>query len=381
MKTIYLHGSPDLYGSGKVLLEILRIPDNAKNAIVVLPHEGPLCKPIKDLNIPLHIVNMGVLRRKYFTPWGIAGRLFLWINAIWEIKKIMQKNDVQLIYVNSLNIIIGPWLKLTTKKTLVWHLHEIIEDPKILFWFLHRLLNKADRLIAVSKAVKTHWNKRSLTTPFHILYNGFYDTRNKNPLPRLTSAETNKPNNKLIIGMVARIQPLKGHSYLLQILEQLVSNPAFKSPETLQLIIAGDPYPGHEHLLIKLKNEIKKRQLDSYVQYIGFKEDITELMENIDVLIVPSIKPDSLPTVVLEAMRAGKPVIATRQGGCLEMIEENSTGYFIPLNDPILSCKILLPIFSDKEQLRQAGLRGKKRAEQLFTIGAFQEGWLNIMSR
>ena len=104
-------------------------------------------------------------------------------------------------------------------------------------------------------------------------------------------------------------------------------------------------------------------------------------MENIDVLIVPSIKPDSLPTVVLEAMRAGKPVIATRQGGCLEMIEENSTGYFIPLNDPILSCKILLPIFSDKEQLRQAGLRGKKRAEQLFTIGAFQEGWLNIMSR
>jgi hypothetical protein len=65
MKTVYLHGSPDYYGSGKVLLEILHIPGNAENAMVIFPHEGPLCTTIRSMGIPLYIINMGVLRRKY----------------------------------------------------------------------------------------------------------------------------------------------------------------------------------------------------------------------------------------------------------------------------------------------------------------------------
>ena len=375
MKTIYLHGSPDLYGSGKVMLEILRIPGNAEQAIVVLPHEGPLCKKIIDLKIPLYILNMGVLRRRYLTPWGIVGRLILWFIAVWKIKRIIEQHQAQCIYVNSLNVIIGPWLKLFTSKRLVWHLHEIIEEPKLLFWALQRMIKKADKLIAVSKAVQYHWAHPKLHRPIHVLYNGF-------STPNRMSSEVPISNLKetITIGMVGRIQPLKGHSYLLDIFQELIKDPRFKNPANLQLILAGDPYPGYEHLQIQLMEAIKKKKLGEFVNYIGYQENIAALLENIDVLIVPSIKPDSLPTVVIEAMYAGKPVVATRLGGCIEMIEENKTGFFIPLNDPIQSSKMLLSILSDKLQLKKVGEAGKKRAEQLFSIQSFHQGWLRIMN-
>jgi len=157
MKTIYLHGSPDYYGSGKVLLEILCIPGNASNALVIFPHEGPLCATIRSMGIPLYIINMGVLRRRYLNPWGIAGRVFCWIRSVIQIRKIIRHEEVDRIYVNSLNIVIGPWLKTKKELPLIWHLHEIIEQPGFLYLFLHRLLQKADTIIAVSKATKAHW--------------------------------------------------------------------------------------------------------------------------------------------------------------------------------------------------------------------------------
>ena len=382
MKTIYLHGSPDFYGSGKVLLEILRIPTNTKNAIVVFPHEGPLCNAVRELGIPLYIINMGVLRRKYFTPWGLLSRVYYWITATLTLQKIIQANDVQLIYVNSLNIIIGPWLKRITQLPLIWHLHEIIEEPKLLFRFLHQLLRKADKIIAVSKAVQFHWSQLPLPQPVRVLYNGFSDLSNQKEKSFFSSIseQYKKTANGIVIGMIGRVQPLKGHSYLLEILQHLIKSPSYHYPGSIQLIIAGDAYPGYSHLTLKLKKEISDRGLNNFVDYIGYQEDIKGLLEKIDILIVPSIKPDSLPTVVIEAMLAGKPVIATRQGGCLELIEENITGYFIPVNDSMTSSKILHQLLSNKEQLEKAGVKGKQRAAELFSLASFQRGWLKIMN-
>ena len=132
MKTLYIHGSSDHYGSAKILLDILRLPGNAANAIVVLPHDGILVNDIKSLGIPVHIINLGVLRRKYMTPWGIVGRVILWLTAINKVKRIINTEKVKRVYVNSANVIIGPALKQKNQTELVWHLHEIVESPAIL---------------------------------------------------------------------------------------------------------------------------------------------------------------------------------------------------------------------------------------------------------
>lgn len=379
MKTIYLHGSPDYYGSGKVLLEILRIPGNASNALVIFPHEGPLCAAIRSMGIPLYIINMGVLRRKYLSPWGIAGRVFCWIRSVIQIRKIIRREKVDRIYVNSLNIVIGPWLKTKKDLPLIWHLHEIIEQPNILYLFLHRLLQKADTIIAVSKATKAHWEKLPLPNPIQLLYNGFsFSPSISNATAPLATHPKAPITNNIVLGMIGRIQHWKGQSYLLSIVQELILLPDFKKMGSFKVLIAGDAYPGSEYLAQELQKEIEDRKLTAYVEYLGYQKDIPGLLQQLDLLIVPSLKPDPLPTVVLEAMFAQKAVVATPQGGCLEMIEENVTGFFIPLEDAKTSSKILLDLMLQKNKLEEAGRQGQKRAHALFSLEAFQRGWRKI---
>jgi len=381
MKTIYLHGSPDYYGSGKVLLEILRISGNASNALVIFPHEGPLCATIRSMGIPLYIINMGVLRRRYLNPWGIAGRVFWWIRSVIQIRKIIRHEEVDRIYVNSLNIVIGPWLKTKKELPLIWHLHEIIEQPGFLYLFLHRLLQKADTIIAVSKATKAHWEKRPLPIPIQLLYNGFsYSQSISNATVPLATCPKAPIVNNIVLGMVGRIQQWKGQSYLLSIIQELILLPGIKEIGSFKVLIAGDAYPGSEYLVKELQKEIEERKLTAYVEYLGYQKDIPILLQQLDLLIVPSLKPDPLPTVVLEAMVAQKAVVATPQGGCLEMIEDNVTGFFIPLEDAKASSKILLDLMLQKNKLEEAGRQGQKRAQALFSLESFQRGWREILS-
>lgn len=382
MKTIYLHGSPDYYGSGKVLLEILRIPGNASQAVVVFPHEGPLCAAIRSMGIPLYIINMGVLRRKYFTPWGIIGRLFCWIRSVIQIRSIIRRAKINRIYVNSLNIVIGPWLKTNNGVQLIWHLHEIIEQPNLLYLFLRRLLQKADTIIAVSKATKACWEKRPLPAPIQLLYNGFsFALTSSSATAPITTHQALPISNSIVLGMIGRVQPWKGQSYLLNILQELISLPDFRRIKDFRVLLVGDPYPGSEYLAEELQKEIQEKKLTEYVEYLGYQEDIPGFLQQLDLLIVPSVKPDPLPTVVLEAMFAQKPVVATQQGGCLEMIEENVTGFFIPLEDAKASSQILLDLMLQKNKLEEAGRQGQKRAHTLFSLEAFQQGWLEIINR
>ena len=379
MRTLYLHGSPDFYGAGRVLLDILQIPGNAQKAIVVFPHEGPLCNPIKELGIPVLIVNMGVLRKKYFTPHGVIGRIALWIIAIIRLRKLIKKEKIDSVYVNSLSVIIGPWLKTNTSIKLIWHLHEIIEEPFALRFFLTAQLKKADQILAVSKAAQRHWQHLLPDQPVDLLYNGI-------DVEVPTSWNTNKKWNRkrqkksdIVIGMIGRIQERKGQSYLLRIAEHILLHTETGNALHFSILIAGDAYPGYEHLTEHLIDEIKLRGLESHVSYIGYQEDIPGLLTEVDLVIVPSTLPDSFPTVVLEAMKFSLPVIATRQGGCLEMIEEGITGFFIPLNDVETSANILAALLLQKPRLQEAGKKGRERVAALFSLAAFRENWLRLV--
>jgi glycosyltransferase involved in cell wall biosynthesis len=78
-------------------------------------------------------------------------------------------------------------------------------------------------------------------------------------------------------------------------------------------------------------------------------------------------------------MFAQKAVLATQQGGCLELIEEDVTGFFIPVNDAKISSRILLELLLNKKKLENAGLAGEKRGRELFSREAFQRNWQRIM--
>jgi glycosyltransferase involved in cell wall biosynthesis len=375
MKTLYIHGSSDHYGSAKILLDILRILGNAENAMVVLPHDGVLVEDIKALGIPVYIMNLGVLRRKYLSPWGIVGRVYLWLNAIRKLQQLITSYNIQRIYVNSANVIVGPALTQKNQAELVWHLHEIVEHPSVLKNFLAALIKRADKVIAVSKATQHFW-QIATNKKVELLYNGMDFSKYTNVSANKTNILPNASPNKTWVGMIGRVQAWKGQHYFLDIIETyLKQNP---SDTSTRFIIAGDAYPGYENLAIELSLAIERKGLHKRVTYLGYRSDIPQLLANLDLLVLPSTSPDPLPTVVLEAMAAGKPVLATDQGGALEMVIDYETGRFMPIGNTKQAAAILAELLHDKERLKEMGTAGRRRVEQEFSAAAFANNWSKL---
>lgn len=376
MKTLYIHGSADHYGSAKILLDILRLPGNAENAMVILPHEGLLVEDIKALGIPVHIMKLGVLRRKYMTPWGILGRVFLWFSAIRKLRQLITIHNIQRVYINSANVIIGPALKRKNQTQLVWHLHEIVEHPSLLKNFLAYLIGKADKIIAVSKATQTFWEKAIGDKQIHLLYNGMDLSKFTNVSAGKVNILPNASPNETWVGMIGRVQQWKGQHYFLDIIQHYFNS--HPTDTTTRFIIAGDAYPGYEKLEIELMLAIERKELGNRVTYLGYRADIPQLLAALEVLVLPSTSPDPLPTIVLEAMASGKPVLATSQGGALEMIVDQETGRFMPIANAKQSAVVLAELLQNKEKLNEMGTAGRRRVEKEFSAAAFANNWSKL---
>ncbi len=380
-KFLFIHGSADAYGSAKILLQINQIlVRRSVHPIVILPHHGSLVESLIELGVEVYIINIGVLRRRYFTPWGIIGRLFLWLYSSLCLYKLIRKKGVDIIYINSLNVVIGPVLKKLSGKLLYWHIHEIVESPSLLNKFLRLLLASADKLIAVSKATKQFWENGSQRLQIELLYNGIDHTS-------FGSYDRNDSRERLLkgglkegdhlIGMIGRVQAWKGQTYFIDIMHAMFT----KHPEMKEYcfaVIVGDPYPGYEDLFDKMRQKIKKLQLDANIFCLGFRSDIPAILSALDLFVLPSTSPDPLPTVVLEAMASSKPVLATRQGGAVEMIEEGITGDFIPIDDVLQSADILHASITNKAALLTKGEHGRSRVMLHFSHVSFEQNWLRI---
>jgi glycosyltransferase involved in cell wall biosynthesis len=143
-------------------------------------------------------------------------------------------------------------------------------------------------------------------------------------------------------------------------------------------IMVGDAYPGYEYYVAELKQSIVDNELGDKVFYIGYRRDIPAILASIDLLVLPSLLPDPLPTVVLEAMASGKPVLATLQGGASEMILEGETGAFMPLDDHKKAAETLRSVLLNTEKMREMGQKGNQRVNEYFSLEAFESNWLKL---
>ena len=116
---------------------------------------------------------------------------------------------------------------------------------------------------------------------------------------------------KLRLGFLGKVVPVKGVEYLLRTLGSISGG--------WELLIAGGGNPEYEESL-------RKRYASPQIQFLGFVRP-AELLARIDVLIVPSLCNDPLPTVIFEAYSHGVPVIGSRRGGIPELIDDGKTGF------------------------------------------------------
>ena len=389
MRILFLHSSSDTYGASKIFLQTVALmQQRGHTCVVVLSNKGSLQLALEQIGVDVHIVNLGIIRRQYFNLRGIINRFQKWRIAIRILNSVILSHEIDLIYSNTAAVLIGGYIAKRNGIRHIWHIHEIIEQPAFLHRFLAgRFKATADQLIVVSKAVEKHWQHALPADKIVQIYNGIA------PIKTATSPdykiELNIPANALVIGMAARIHYWKGQSYFVEIARELLvaqktlqqKNSSSEKPlnenAPLYFLIAGDPFPGYEYLLEQLQTQLRDPIFEGRVFYIGLVKEMDVFYRSIDLLILPSQLPDPLPTVILEAMQYGIPVVATAQGGALEMVQDNATGILIPLDNAVLAAEKINAILPSTIR-QQMGAAGKERVATYFSQAAFEKNMIAV---
>jgi type III pantothenate kinase len=105
---------------------------------------------------------------------------------------------------------------------------------------------------------------------------------------------------------------------------------------------------------------------DLHVLGILSQPDLFALYRAADVVVVPSLWPEPLSRVLLEAMRIGRPVVATMVGGTPEAVEHGVSGLLVPRQDPAALARAVSELLLDPQRRERMGLAGAQRAERFF---------------
>jgi glycosyltransferase involved in cell wall biosynthesis len=378
MNILALHVVSDMYGSSKVLLQtVTALKQKGHNVCVVVSEEGPLTTALQKAGIQTKIIRLGILRRRYFNFLGIINRAFVLTRAFFALKKLCKVQQIDLIYTNTAPVVIGGLLAKFAGIKNVWHLHEILEKESFMHRFFGKLINAtASKVIVVSNAVYNNWagiiDARKMVT----VYNGYnadnlVQANDAAPITNLRQ-HLGVSLDTVIVGMVGRINNIKGQPYFIQI-----AAAAKAAGLNCHFVMIGDAYTGYEYLYKSLEQQIQNLGLQDMVTNLYYQPNAASLIQDLDIFVLPSIKPDSFPVVVLEAMAAGKPVLATAQGGALEQIDDCVTGLLVPVNDAKTATEKLGVLVNSSFIRTKMGEAGKQKLQTQFSEEAFNVNIVN----
>jgi glycosyltransferase involved in cell wall biosynthesis len=187
------------------------------------------------------------------------------------------------------------------------------------------LTSEMDRLIAVSKTIEAKIvEERSPAIPVSLVYNGIDLERYDHQEPCCTLREEYgmEPSAR-IVGVVARLEPEKGHQTLLEAWPQVLR----RCPDAYLLLV------GEGGQRAPLEDLARRLRIAHRVVFAGNRDDVPAVTAAIDVAVLPSYR-EAQGLVVLEAMALSRPVVATAVGGIVEMIDDGVTGLLVPPHEP-----------------------------------------------
>jgi glycosyltransferase involved in cell wall biosynthesis len=210
-----------------------------------------------------------------------------------------------------------------------------------------------DRYVAVSNDVARRL-RTSLSVPtsrIRVVRNGIQLAPFDRPARASLRAALTRGRDRPLVLTLARLDWQKGLPYLLQA--------AAMVPEAI-FLLAGD---GPERAA--LETQAQALNLNDRVVFLGFRDDIPDLLAACDMFVLPSLV-EGFPLAVMEAAAAGKPVIATAIGGTEEAVLHGETGLLVPPADPTALAAAVRNLLADPALAGRLAAAGKARAQREF---------------
>ena len=369
-RILYLHAGAEMYGADKVLLELIKRLDSKEfEAHVILPNDGVLVEALRQVGAKVSVLDYPILRRKYFNPKGIADYIRSYNFYAKQIALYAREHSIDMVHNNTAAVLEGIYLKRKLKLPLIWHVHEIIVKPKAISDFINMLMGRyADKIVTVSQAVANHIKQSPFIkdSQVEVIYNGV-DNTVYYPMDASSIREKfDIAQDALVIGMIGRVNAIKGQNDFIEAVE-----PLLEKNEQAVAFLAGGVFPGEEWRLEELDKRIASSSVVSQIHRIDYYDKTSELYNMFDIFVLPSIKPDSLPTVVLEAMACSKPVVGYNNGGIAEMVVDDKSGCLVKPNRPQELSNAISLLLDSSEKREKFGRVGYQRQKELFSLESY----------
>ena len=359
IKVLHVHTLPVISGSGiNTLLTMKGLDRDRYQADLACAPGGALIDQVREADLGFFPINHF---RQKISP-------FHDLLALWELTRLMGQRKYDIVHThNSKAGFIGRLAAKISKVSVIIHtihgfaFHEYEKPPRrVLFILLERFAARfSDRLITVSEPLKEWGLRLNIGKPnkYVTIHDGIEIEKFK---ANINIDEKKKelgikPGEK-VVGVVAKLWEGKGHETILEAAPQVI-----KEIPDVKFLFVGEGY-----LRNKLEKQVRKMGLSDRVIFTGFRTDIPEITATFDIALLVSLF-EGMGRVLLEAMVLGKPVVATKVGGIVDVVRDGETGILVPPGDADTLAKAVITLLKDRELAQRMGEAGKRRIDERFT--------------
>jgi glycosyltransferase involved in cell wall biosynthesis len=345
MRILYLITKADLGGAQVHLLDLLKGLSGRIDATVATGEEGFFTHAVRELGIDCRVASHLV---QPMSPVRDVRALFQLVQLIRELKP-------DLIHAHTSKAgVIGRFAARITQVPSVFTAHTWcfaegtswkwkvagIPCERLAARFGSAIINvsEANRKLAEGNGIS---NRAGLLT----IHNGIRDVPDRAE-PGFAGIPT--------IAMVARCAPQKHQALLLRALAEI------DSPARAVFVGDGETRP-------ELEAEVRRLNLRGRVEFLGERRDVAQILAGSHIFALPT-RWEGFPLSILEAMRAGLPVVASNVGGVAEAVIDGKTGFLAPCGDVFAFRTRLRELIESPAFRRQMGAAGRKRYETEFTL-------------
>lgn len=291
---------------------------------------------------------------------GLRGFIFF-LSATFKLMSIIRKNKVDLVHAHYIMppgliaVICSAILGVKTAVTIHGSDIFVLARKPLIKSVIKYVLNKSDYVFVVSDSIKDKVLKldiKDIENKLKVTYNAV-DVQKFRPDQESNFKEEMKIDPlKPVILFVGNLVWQKGVEYLIRAKEFL--------NEDAEIVIVGDG-----PLFSELKGIVESENIEG-IKFTGARNDIEKIMSSANIFVLPSLS-EGRPTVILEAMASGKPVIATNVGGIPEIVNDQ-IGILISPEDSIGLAEAINKLLEDKGLMEKMGKNAREQSMQYASI-------------
>lgn len=366
---MYVDQTGQLGGGELSLLDVLRT--SSLPAEITLFTEGPFRKALDGIGIRVHVLSDGAVAkiRRQVSIGSVLRAVPQLTKMCHDLRRLAIGFDV--LYANSQKAFLVTSIAKRRDQVLVWHLRDMLTASH--FSSMARRIavfmgnHVASVVIANSQATADSFvASGGRAELIRVIYNGIDVDPFDRVEDRMVSEfrERQGLSGKFVVGVFGRISPWKGQLVLLESAARLMD---------IHVMVVGDVLFSEGSYKEKLQKRAAEPDLQGRVHFLGFRDDIPLLMKAVDVVAHTSTSPEPFGRVIVEAMLAGRPVVATRAGGAVEILVEDVTGLLVtPGSVPELEAA-LLRLQSEPGLRERMVVAGKQSAQNRFSVQAMAD--------